>query len=281
MSRLTTPLTTAIAVSLGTTGEGAGGASPEFDPASLFGAGDFGGVFDIARMDLCYQDLAGTVPVTALGQTVLSIRSYSNPAFLIKYNAGYSPTPLVYGEDSQGYPCLLDANTTQEWTVYGVEDAGVGTAGDVLAYSVVQTAFGVYSSGNATLGAGSTVIGIGEYTYGAVYATEIAPGDIEVTSTVNTNTTSNTSVYDGPSLDGVPFVYATRVEDGLQVTQVDLEPEDAYNDPQPPFVAPVGMRFWTGAEGGWYGGVIISRFLSNAETLQTQNWCAALAGKTL
>jgi hypothetical protein len=260
--------------------------TPGFNPDSLFAPTDIGGVFDISRMDLCYQDLAGTVPVTAVGQEVLSIRSRNNPAFLVSFNPIYSPTPCTYELDSQGYPYLFDTNPTGQWTVYGREDSGSATG--INAYTVTLCGIGQYESGNDTLSAGSTVIGdtdgaASPYTYSAVYATETPPesGTFVVTGGLVTDADGLTLPYTGEGLDNRPFVFAVRVTDGDQTMQINLETEGQYNGVASAFPPPVGMRLWIGSEGGWYGGVLIGRWLDDEENYNTQVWCGDLAGITL
>jgi hypothetical protein len=59
-----------------TRGRGGGGA-PAFSPASLFAAGEQGAWYDPSDLTTLWQDTAGTVPVTAPGDTVALIRDKS------------------------------------------------------------------------------------------------------------------------------------------------------------------------------------------------------------
>ena len=263
-----------------------GDSSGGFDPADLFGAGDAGGVFDIERMDLCYQDLNGTVPVTALGQIVLSIRAVNRPSFLIKFNSAFDPVACVYARDPQGYAYLHDTNLapTASWTVYGMED--VGEPVSIGEYTCVLSSIGLYESNNDTLGAGSTVVGDTTgaqtpYSYSGVYAVDDGGGAFDVYGSITIDGAPLVAPFLGETLDDRPFVFAVRVRDGEQTMQINLEPEVLGVGVQALFPAPVGMRIWVGARGGWYGGVIISRWLDDTELLDTQNWSAALPGINL
>lgn len=51
--------------------------NPSFTPLSLFGAGEGGAWYDISDASTLFQDLAGTVPVTADGQPVGMVRDKS------------------------------------------------------------------------------------------------------------------------------------------------------------------------------------------------------------
>ena len=54
-----------------------GGGAVEFDPASLFASGEEGAWYDPADLNTLFQDTAGTIPVTASGQTVARINDKS------------------------------------------------------------------------------------------------------------------------------------------------------------------------------------------------------------
>lgn len=253
-----------------------------FDGSTVFEPGDVGGVFDISRMDLCYQDDAGTIPVTALGQDVLSIRATNNAGMLIVFNDTYNPTPCVYAQDANGKFCLTDADGTgTQWVVYGIESAGGPTS--VEAYTCVSAGKGIYNQATSTLGCGSTVIGDTDgtktpYAYSGVYANHIAGTNYNVFGDVRIDEVPNLDSWNGSSLDGVPFIYTVRGGNNYQTSQINNAPVVTFNNPQPMFDAPVGMRIWIGVEGSWYGSVLIGKLLSDPQVAEAKFLLATLSG---
>lgn len=75
-----------------------------FTPASLFAAGEQGGWYDPSDITTLFQDTAGTVPVTATGQTVARINDKSGRGNnLTQANAAARP---LYTTDAGGRPLL-------------------------------------------------------------------------------------------------------------------------------------------------------------------------------
>lgn len=67
----------------------AGGvAPPAFSPAELFSSGQVGGWYDPSDLSTLFQDTAGTVPVTASGQSVGLIRDKSGNGLHLALNSG-------------------------------------------------------------------------------------------------------------------------------------------------------------------------------------------------
>jgi len=76
----------------------------EFDPRSLF-AGEVGGLYDVSDTATLFQDDAGTIPVTAVGQSVAFVGDKSgNGSHLTQSNPSRRPT---YQVDGAGRPYLL------------------------------------------------------------------------------------------------------------------------------------------------------------------------------
>lgn len=253
-----------------------------FSPLTLFSPTDRGGVFDIARMELCYQDAAGTVPVTALGQDVLSVRAVNNPStLLLVHNDTLATPPPVYAEDSQGFPCLQAVELVAPTAMVG----SLGGTAALDAWTSIQAYLGPYTGEtNGPLG-GQTLVGTpgAEDNYGGTYCYDS-----------NTNVYSSVSVYSSSPLetgtvvapvveniDSVPFVQTLRVQDGQQSVQTNLEAQIDGSFAVSSAPSPVSTTVAIAASAQWYGGVFIDRWLSDTELVPTQKWVAALAGKTL
>lgn len=253
---------------------------PPFNPDSLFGAGDGGGVIDCGDLALCvFQDAAGTVPVTAPGQTVLSVRARNRPTFLMVWDD--TSLPVTYELDPQGYPALravLGENVG--WAFFRKEDGGI----PVNDFSIVLSAMGLYGPDQVGVGTGWTVAGDAggtdePYNYSGVYT--VIDGDAaELTINLN-DAPLGVSVPIAENIDGRPYVFSSRVSDGDSRFQINLEPVSEQVTTVPEAAVPVGIRFWISPGDYWYGGVFITRDLSDPENYDTQVWCGNLAGITL
>lgn len=277
----TNPLVSAIALAI-TDARVAlkGSPSVPFDPDTLFGAGDGGGVIDIAQLNTLFQDDAGTVPVTATGQVVRSLRARNRPTFLMVLDVlGLEAT---YELDPQGFPALKAKVTTgRNWAYYVKGDGGL----PVTDFSIVMTSLGTYGSGDTEgVGTGWGLFGDSDgaygtpYEYAGVYTVQPSADSAEIRSTLT----------DGPdtfpvleNIDARPYVLSTRGNGGDVDYQVNLEPRHDTPNGALLFPAPVGIKFWISPGDYWYGGVFITRYLSDQENLNTQKWCANLAGITL
>jgi hypothetical protein len=257
---------------------GAGGA---FNPSSLFGPNDGGGVIDIGVMSSCFQDDAGTVPVTATGQVVRSIRAVNRPTFLMVLDP--DNLEATYELDPQGFPALKAAPSaeTRDWAYYLKGDGGL----PLTDWSIVMSALGTYGSGlNIGVGTGWSLFGnstgdYGEpYEYAGLYTVQPAGDSAEILSTLDEGTQTFPVVE---NIDGRPYVYSTRSAAGEVDYQVNLEPVIETPNGVAGYPAPVGIKFWISPDDYWYGGVFITRYLSNNENLDTQIWCGNLAGITL
>ena len=83
---------------------GSGGGSGIFSPSSLFASSELGVWLDPSDTSTLFQDAAGTVPVTSVGQSVLRINDKSGSGnHATQTTAGQAPT---YQIDSNGKSCL-------------------------------------------------------------------------------------------------------------------------------------------------------------------------------
>jgi hypothetical protein len=279
MRIISSPLSSAIGSALHTVIDPFVGGAP-FNPNSLFGAGDGGGVIDCGDLALClFQDPDGLVPVTAEGQQVQSVRARNRPSFLMVWRDG--SLPVTYELDPQGFPALKAAlGDNTGWAYFEKEDGGVPVAD----FSIVLAAMGAYGPGQVGVGTGWTVVGDANateipYSYAGVY-TVVAGDAAELTVNIDYSS-PGTSFPIVENLDAVPYVFSSRVSDGDSRLQINLEP--VIDDPSPLMEAavPVGIRFWISPGDYWYGGVFITRDLSDPENYDTQVWCGGLAGITL
>lgn len=75
-----------------------------FNPAALFTSGEKGAWFDASDLTTLFQDTAGTIPVTAVGQKVAKwLDKSGNNNHATQSNTNLQPT---YRLDLQGWPCL-------------------------------------------------------------------------------------------------------------------------------------------------------------------------------
>lgn len=116
------------------------GFGAQFSPAALFAAGEAGGWYDPSDISTLFQDDAGTVPVTAPGQTVGRILDKSGQGNHLT-QATLSKRPL-YQVDSGGYPYLL-FDALDDWFVSPTITPGVDKA---------QIFAGVYKASDAATG---------------------------------------------------------------------------------------------------------------------------------
>lgn len=253
---------------------------PAFNPDSLFGAGDGGGVIDIGRLNTLFQDDAGTVPVTATGQVVRSIRARNRPTFLMVLDP--DNLEATYELDPQGFPALKAAQSTSRgWAYYLKGDGGL----PVTDYSIVMTSLGTYGTGlNSGVGTGWSLFGDSDgsygtpYEYAGLYTVQPAGDRAEILSTLDEGTQRFPVIE---NIDGRPYVYSTRSAAGDVDYQVNLEPSIETPNGAALYPAPVGIKFWISPDDYWYGGVFITRYLNETDNLQTQIWCGDLAGITL
>lgn len=257
-----------------------GSPSVVFNPDSLFAPTDGGGVIDISDMSTCFQDDAGTVVVTAVGQVVRSIRARNRPTFLMVL----SPTDLeaTYELDPQGFPALQAAVTTSlKWAYYLKGDGGL----PVTDFSIIMSSMGSYGSGDTEgVGTGWSLFGnsTGDYgtpyDYAGVYTVQPSADRAEIKSTLDGGFEAFPVVE---NIDDRPYVLSTRSAAGEVDYQVNLEPVIETPNGAEAFPAPVGIKFWISPGDYWYGGVFITRYLNGTENLQTQIWCGNLSGITL
>lgn len=120
-----------------------------FSPTILFAAGEAGGWYDPSDVSTMFQDDAGTVPVTAPGQTVGRILDKSGRGNHLT-QATLSKRPL-YQVDSGGYS-YLQFDGSDDWFVSptitpGVDEAqvfaGVYKASDVGTGNIAETSASV------------------------------------------------------------------------------------------------------------------------------------------
>ena len=96
-----------------------------FSPASLFAAGEQGGWYDPSDLSTLFQDTAGTVPVTATGQTVARINDKSGRGnHLTQATAASRPQ---YQIDANGLPYLL-FDGTDDWFISPTITPGIDKA---------------------------------------------------------------------------------------------------------------------------------------------------------
>jgi hypothetical protein len=285
MRIVSSPLSSAIDSALHTVIDpwvGGGSGPPAFNPDSLFGANDGGGVIAARDTGLClFQDAAGTVPVTAVGQTVLSVRARNRPAFLMVWDPVGSTVEATYELDPQGYPAIkAGPSATGGWAYFRKRDGGL----PVTSFSIVLSAMGAYRPDQTGVGTGWSVMGDADdtfepYSYSGVYTT-ITEDAAEMRLTLADAPT----LYEVPiaeNIDMRPYVFSSRMSDGDSRFQVNLESAFDYPGPVAPFSTPVGVDFWVSAGDYWYGGVFITRDLDDEENYDTQVWCGDLAGITL
>lgn len=125
------------------------GFGAQFSPAALFAAGEAGGWYDPSDISTLFQDDAGTVPVTAPGQTVGRILDKSGRGNHLT-QATLSKRPL-YQVDSGGYSYLqfdgTDDGFVSPTITPGVDEAqvfaGVYKASDVGTGNVMETSVSV------------------------------------------------------------------------------------------------------------------------------------------
>lgn len=134
-----------------------------FNPAAvLFGAGEPGGWYDPSDLSTMFQDTAGTVPVTATGQTVARINDKSGRGnHLTQATAASRPQ---YQIDALGLPYLL-FDGTDDWFISptitpGIDKAqvfaGVRKLSDAAFQAIAETSVDPNSSvGSFSLGAAS------------------------------------------------------------------------------------------------------------------------------
>lgn len=278
----TNPLVSAIALAITDARIALRGSpsSPAFNPDSLFGGGDGGGVIDIGRLNTLFQDEAGTVPVTAIGQVVRSIRARNRPTFLMALDP--DNLEATYELDPQGFPALKAApSASRGWAYYLKGDGGL----PLTDWSIIMTSLGTYGTGlNSGVGTGWSLFGDSDGTYGTpyeyagLYTVQPAGDRAEIRSTLGEGTQTFPVVE---NIDGRPYVYSTRSAAGDVDYQVNLEPSIETPNGAALYPAPVGIKFWISPDDYWYGGVFITRYLNETDNLQTQIWCGGLAGITL
>jgi len=98
-----------------------GGGAPSFDPATLFASGEQGGWYDPSDFSTMFQDTAGTVPVTAVGQAVARINDKSGRGNHLTQSV-LAARPLLQQDANGNYYLDFD----------GVDDVLFGTASDQL-----------------------------------------------------------------------------------------------------------------------------------------------------
>lgn len=130
----------------------AGGGGTSFDPASLFGASDDGVFFDPSDITTLFQDTAGTVPVTAAGQSVKCMLDKSGKG----HSATQATAPPTYQVD-EGGTGYLSFNGSQYL------DCGTGMNADFFAGCVGYQANAANQRVLDTRGTGAVPSVIGWY----------------------------------------------------------------------------------------------------------------------
>jgi lysophospholipase L1-like esterase len=235
-----------------------------FSPAQLFGAGDKGGIYSCAAMAHLWQDTAGTVPVTAVGQTVKRIDDISGNGLHVTNAAGW-----VLGQDANGSKYLTASGTSLfsapiTWTgaaltlacAYNVNASpgsnnylvSVGNTGNANDWG------GLYLSN--TSGA-PTLVANGAFGSGSVVASQGIPSDPNVSIATSS----------GPTI----------ARDLLQVvgtnTITGLAPLNVLSIGG--LTRSIVGSYYTGK---FYGAVAITRSVSSAELHKLNNWLRSLYG---
>ena len=96
------------------------GSSSPFNPASIFAGGVRGGWWDPSDLSTLFQDTAGTVPVTAVGQRVQLMRDKSGNANHFT-QATTAQAPFLRNDGTNNYLEFVAANTI--WMTAGTTSA--------------------------------------------------------------------------------------------------------------------------------------------------------------
>ncbi len=161
MSFFGVPLRNGLPIGLGS---GAGFGVPAFNPQQLFSNGEQGAWYDPSDFSTMFQDIAGTTPVTAVGQSVALIRDKSGRGNDATQSVA-SSMPTVNVDASGKYFLLFDGSNdgmvtgninfsaTDKMTVWaGARKLTDGTAFQVIAELTadVNTINGAFTVGAAT-----------------------------------------------------------------------------------------------------------------------------------
>ena len=249
-------------------------ARPPFNPDNLFGVDDRGGVFDVNDMSRYYQDPDGLVPITALGQAVLSFRPRNNDDL---YVVADSSGDWIYTQDVNGFRCLSYINPASG--VYSKAAEHLFTDGLFNSGTFVGTSAGqVEEFATPFFGANCGIYAYdytdGLYAYGG---TSVAGGEVYASISVYGDTQSTPIPPEIP-VDGVPSVFSWRCQIGEQTVQVNRGDEFVHDAPYVETETIGGsINVYCYEYSRWYGGVAINRYLTDTELANTQQWCADLA----
>lgn len=161
--------------------------STPFTPAVLFAAGEQGVWYDPSDFSTMFQDVAGTTPVTATGQSVLLIRDKSGRGNNATQAVGTSAPTL--GQDANGKYYLLfdgsddslatgsiDFSGTDKMTVF----AGIRKVTDAAGGTVVELSASADSNSGTFFIRAPQIISGNNYIFrsrGTITANAITPGN--------------------------------------------------------------------------------------------------------
>jgi hypothetical protein len=262
-----------IGIGLGITAQQAagGGGTPAFDPASLFGVSDLGGVY-APSPSTCFTDTDGTTPA-AVGDTVARINDLSGKAaHPVQATPGARPTL----RQSAGGFYYLEFD--------GVDDF-------LSAPSAITVGADFYFGAAATIASGgtflrslfSTTTGPGGASTGANTMGIYQRGDVgRILASLRVGTgTAFTANIDGSFSIGTPFVGEAYHESStLYASNVSASATTAAAEATTTTGQPISIG-GTASMQHFYGGVCIDRALTAPEKTAVRSWLANLAGITL
>lgn len=239
-----------------------------FNPDDLFLPGNVGGVLTVS-MATCYQDAAGAVPVTAVGQWVNSIRATDGTLWDW---SGYTDA-ATYEIDTDGYAHLRSV-TGPPSGGWGLAPVGLAP-GDWREMSVVVTANGLLANEAGAIAA------VGFFTSDG--GSPDASG-YEMVTSPNVDYAGNTQVFwtdistYTPVSDVRTTITSGRVRAAGSTLRINAEPDatspTGYNPlPGPNPIVGVLVSY----DSSFYGAVVINRYIDDAELAATIVWSEGLA----
>lgn len=285
-----------------------GGPAPPFNPATLFANGELGGIWDFNDISTLFQDIAGTIPVTAAGQPVgrVTDKGPNGDHWIAFADDGARPTYRV--DTGFGYLQFDGSNDSLYANPFVATAVLPGVGG--MAFAVIMGIHSLTGAGAVAGGTGrgvlcqaaltgtGTQLEIGSSTVTATTARMIARPDsggtpVENGMTVNTfdgTKTVFTCRYAGSTLNVNNRNATSRPVGGgngnyntsaLNLTGLTFSFARCAIGTRAFFTAgaPNRINLYSGRV---YSGVRISRDLTESEIRNTENWCAArMAGVVL
>lgn len=173
-----------------------------FDPAQLFAAGEQGGYYDVSDITTLYQDLAGTTPVTATGQTVGKILDKSGRARHL-----FAPTDaqrpiytvngsLIYllfdGTDDYMLEAGSPSSIVKPLTLAAAANCGV-SGNKILVGDTLRTEISINTVGGTVYAGGSSISTSGLSTSVNVDRVFVGVNNGDATSTIAVNNLQTTA----------------------------------------------------------------------------------------